>query len=95
MSAVRESFLDMFTAALTQTLPEIVAQVSDSVLKAVQPWVSTQIKNATRCDSPLLKRKTASRQAVEESGSGPALGGPVQPLTGTAPAPSPSRSPAT
>ncbi|KAH7959218.1 hypothetical protein HPB49_009394 [Dermacentor silvarum] len=65
MLAVRKSFLDMFTAALTQTLPEIVAQVSDSVL------------------------------AVEESGSGSALGGPVQPLTGTAPAPSPSWSPAT
>ncbi|KAH8020854.1 hypothetical protein HPB51_005381 [Rhipicephalus microplus] len=39
MSAVRESFQDMFTAALTQALPEIVAQVSNSVLKAVQPWV--------------------------------------------------------
>ncbi|KAL3181703.1 hypothetical protein MRX96_036223 [Rhipicephalus microplus] len=37
MSAVRESFQDMFTAALTQALPEIVAQVSNSVLKAVQP----------------------------------------------------------
>lgn len=95
MSAVRESFLDMFTAALTQTLPEIVAQVSDSVLNAMQPWVSSQIKNATRCDTPLLKRKTASRQAAEESGSGPALGGPVQPLIGTAPAPGPSRSPTT
>ncbi|KAL3223555.1 hypothetical protein MRX96_049744 [Rhipicephalus microplus] len=31
-SAVRESFPDMFTAALTQALPEIVAQVSNSVL---------------------------------------------------------------
>ncbi|KAL3206117.1 hypothetical protein MRX96_052891 [Rhipicephalus microplus] len=39
MSAVRESFQDMFTAALTQALPEIVAQVFNSVLKAVQPWV--------------------------------------------------------
>ncbi|KAL3204525.1 hypothetical protein MRX96_011529 [Rhipicephalus microplus] len=37
MSAVRESFQDMFTAALTQALPEIVAQVSNSVLKAMQP----------------------------------------------------------
>ncbi|KAH8029400.1 hypothetical protein HPB51_000199 [Rhipicephalus microplus] len=37
MSAVRESFQDMFTAALTQALPEIVAQVSNSVLKAAQP----------------------------------------------------------
>ncbi|KAH7965074.1 hypothetical protein HPB49_003287 [Dermacentor silvarum] len=81
MSAVRESFLDMFTATLTQTLPEIVAQ----------PWVSTQIKNATRCDSSLLKRKTASRQAAEESGSGAALGGPVQPLIRTAPSPGSSR----
>ncbi|KAH7986268.1 hypothetical protein HPB49_026053 [Dermacentor silvarum] len=95
MSAVRESFLDMFTAALTQTLPEIVAKVSDPVLNAMQPWVSTQIKCAARCDSPLLKRKTASRQAAEESGSGPALGGPVQPLTSTAPPPGPSRSPTT
>ncbi|KAH7938199.1 hypothetical protein HPB49_021596 [Dermacentor silvarum] len=95
MSAVRESFLDMFTAALTQTLPEIVAQVSDSVLNVMQPWVSSQIKNATRCDTPLLKRKTASRQAAEESGSGPALGVPVQPLIGTAPAPGPSQSPNT
>ncbi|KAH7965202.1 hypothetical protein HPB49_004646 [Dermacentor silvarum] len=34
--AVRESFLDMFTVAVTQTLPEIVAQVSDSVLNAMQ-----------------------------------------------------------
>ncbi|KAH7949781.1 hypothetical protein HPB49_015341 [Dermacentor silvarum] len=88
---IRESFLEMFTAALRQTLPEIVAQVSDSVLNAMQPWVSSQIKNATRCDSPVLKRKTASRQAAEESGSGPALGGPVQPLIGTASAPGPSR----
>ncbi|KAH8034032.1 hypothetical protein HPB51_019097 [Rhipicephalus microplus] len=39
MSAVRESFQDMFTAALTQALPEIVAQVSNSVFKAMQPWV--------------------------------------------------------
>ncbi|KAH6937019.1 hypothetical protein HPB50_025108 [Hyalomma asiaticum] len=37
MSAVRESFQDMFMAALTQALPDIVAQVSNSVLKAVQP----------------------------------------------------------
>ncbi|KAH7958905.1 hypothetical protein HPB49_006371 [Dermacentor silvarum] len=95
MSAVRESFLDMFTAALTQTLPEIVAQVSDSLLNAMQPWVSSQIKNSTRCDSPLLKRKTASPQAAEQSGSGPALGGPVRPLTGTAPAFGSSRSPTT
>ncbi|KAH7945973.1 hypothetical protein HPB49_018400 [Dermacentor silvarum] len=95
ISAVGESFLDMLTAALTQTLPEIVAQVADSVLNAMQPWVSSQIKNATRCDSPLLKRKTVSRQAAEESGSGPAPGGPVQPLIGTAPAPGPSRSPTT
>ncbi|KAH7941814.1 hypothetical protein HPB49_017680 [Dermacentor silvarum] len=92
MSAVRESFLDMFTAELTQTLPEIVAQFSDSALNATQPWVSSQIKNATRCDTPLLKRKTASHQAAEETSSGPALGGPVQPLIGTAPAPGPSRS---
>ncbi|KAH7951152.1 hypothetical protein HPB52_005331 [Rhipicephalus sanguineus] len=74
MSAVRASFQDMFTAALTQALPEIVAQVSDSVLKAVQPWVSTQIKNTTQCDSPQLKRKTASRQAVDEDFSGLAPG---------------------
>ncbi|KAH7936427.1 hypothetical protein HPB52_023412 [Rhipicephalus sanguineus] len=32
MSAVRASFQDMFTAALTQALPEIVAQVSESFL---------------------------------------------------------------
>ncbi|KAL3215622.1 hypothetical protein MRX96_000238 [Rhipicephalus microplus] len=35
ISAVRGSLQDMFTAALTQALPEIVAQVSNSVLKAV------------------------------------------------------------
>ncbi|KAH6936201.1 hypothetical protein HPB50_014943 [Hyalomma asiaticum] len=82
MSAVRESFQDMFTAALTQALPEIVAQVSNSVLKAMQPW----------CDSPQLKRKPASRQAAEESFSGPAPGGPVRLLTAAAPAPCPDRS---
>ncbi|KAH7959964.1 hypothetical protein HPB49_015596 [Dermacentor silvarum] len=74
---------------------QIMSAVSDSVLNAMQPWVSSQIKNATRCDTPLLKRKTASRQAAEESGSGPALGGPVQPLIGTAPAHGQSRSPNT
>ncbi|KAL3183317.1 hypothetical protein MRX96_000293 [Rhipicephalus microplus] len=47
MSAVRESFQDIFTAALTQALPEIVVQVSNSVLKAVQPWVIAKIKNTT------------------------------------------------
>ncbi|KAH7971675.1 hypothetical protein HPB52_002166 [Rhipicephalus sanguineus] len=94
MSAVRASFQDMFTAALTQALPEIVAQVSDSVLKAVQPWVSTQIKNTTQCDSPQLKRKTASRQAVDEDFSGLAPGGPVRPPMAAAPAPGPGRSPA-
>ncbi|KAL1465931.1 hypothetical protein MTO96_043045, partial [Rhipicephalus appendiculatus] len=78
MSAVRESFQDMFMAALTQALLEIVAQVSDSVLKAVQPWITTQIKNTTQCDPPQLKRKTASRQAVEESCSGTATGGPAR-----------------
>ncbi|KAL3186685.1 hypothetical protein MRX96_026843 [Rhipicephalus microplus] len=72
MSAVRESFQDMFTAALTQALPEIVAQVSNSVLKAMQPWVITQIKNITQSDSPQVKRKPASRQAAEEGFSGPA-----------------------
>ncbi|KAL1486638.1 hypothetical protein MTO96_031310, partial [Rhipicephalus appendiculatus] len=87
MSAVRESFQDMFMAALTQALPEIVAQVSDSVLKAVQPWITTQIKNTTQCDPPQLKRKTASRQAVEESCSGTATGGPARLLPGAAPAP--------
>ncbi|KAL1475774.1 hypothetical protein MTO96_037034, partial [Rhipicephalus appendiculatus] len=86
MSAVRESFQDMFMAALTQALPEIVAQVSDSVLKAVQPWITTQIKNTTQCDPPQLKRKTASRQAVEESCSGTATGGPARLLPGAAPA---------
>ncbi|KAH6923797.1 hypothetical protein HPB50_007148 [Hyalomma asiaticum] len=70
MSAVRESFQDMFMAALTQALPDIVAQVSNSVLKAVQPWVKTQIKNTTQCDPPQLKRKPGSRQAAEESFSG-------------------------
>ncbi|KAH7961395.1 hypothetical protein HPB52_008796 [Rhipicephalus sanguineus] len=94
MSAVRASFQDMFTAALTQALPEIMAQVSDSVLKAVQPWVSTQIKNTTQCDSPQLKRKTASRQAVDEDFSGLAPGGPVRPPIAAAPAPGPGRSPA-
>ncbi|KAL3216482.1 hypothetical protein MRX96_033034 [Rhipicephalus microplus] len=74
MSAVRESFQDMFTAALTQALPEIVAQVSNSVLKAVQPWVIAQIKNTTQSDSPHVKRKPASRQAAEEGFSGPAPG---------------------
>ncbi|KAL3208673.1 hypothetical protein MRX96_038935 [Rhipicephalus microplus] len=74
MSAVRESFQDMFTAALTQALPEIVAPVSNSVLKAMQPWVITQIKNTTQSDSPQVKRKPASRQAAEEGFSGPALG---------------------
>ncbi|KAH6942292.1 hypothetical protein HPB50_003182 [Hyalomma asiaticum] len=94
MSAVRESFQDMFMAALTQALPDIVAQVSNSVLKAVQPWVSTQIKNTTQCDPPQLKRKPASRQAAEESFSGSAPGGPVRLLTAAAPAPGPDRSPA-
>ncbi|KAL3200986.1 hypothetical protein MRX96_043168 [Rhipicephalus microplus] len=74
MSAVRESFQDMFTAALTQALPEIVAQVSNSVLKAMQPWVIAQIKNTTQSDSPQVKRKPASRQAAEEGFSGPAPG---------------------
>ncbi|KAH7940240.1 hypothetical protein HPB52_022560 [Rhipicephalus sanguineus] len=92
MSAVRTSFQDMFTAALTQALPEIVAQVSDSVLKAVQPWVSAQIKNTTQCCPPQLKRKTASRQAVDEDFSGLAPGGPVQHLMAAAPAPCPGRS---
>ncbi|KAH6928177.1 hypothetical protein HPB50_012390 [Hyalomma asiaticum] len=94
MSAVRESFQDMFMSALTQALPDIVAQVSNSVLKALQPWVSTQIKNTTQCDPPQLKRKPASRQAAEESFSGSAPGGPVRLLTAAAPAPGPDRSPA-
>ncbi|KAL1475559.1 hypothetical protein MTO96_037200 [Rhipicephalus appendiculatus] len=95
MSAVRESFQDMFMAALTQALPEIVTQVTDSVLKAVQPWISTQITNTTQCDPPQLKRKTASRQAVEEKFSGTATGGPAWLLPGAAPAPGPSHSPRT
>ncbi|KAL3226590.1 hypothetical protein MRX96_048947 [Rhipicephalus microplus] len=74
MSVVRESFQDMFTAALTQALPEIVAQVSNSVLKAVQPWVIAPIKNTTQSDSPQVKSKSASRQAAEEGFSGPAPG---------------------
>ncbi|KAH8036656.1 hypothetical protein HPB51_003442 [Rhipicephalus microplus] len=74
MSAVREFFQDMFTAALTQALPEILAQVSNSVLKAVQPWVIAQIKNTTQSDSPQVKYKPASRQAAEEGFSGPAPG---------------------
>ncbi|KAH8029474.1 hypothetical protein HPB51_000646 [Rhipicephalus microplus] len=74
MSAVRESFQDMFTTALTQALPEIVAQVSNSVLKVVQPWVIAQIKNTTQSDSPQVKRKPASRQAAEEGFLGPAPG---------------------
>ncbi|KAL3196623.1 hypothetical protein MRX96_001617 [Rhipicephalus microplus] len=74
MTAVRESFQDMFTAALTQALPEIVAQVSNSVLKAVQPWVIAQIKNTTQSDSPQVTRKPASRQAAEEGFSGLAPG---------------------
>ncbi|KAL3191316.1 hypothetical protein MRX96_018724 [Rhipicephalus microplus] len=72
MSAFRESFPDIFTAAFTQALSEIVAQVSNSVLKAVQPWVIAQIKNTTQSDSPQVKRKSASRQAAEEGFSGPA-----------------------
>ncbi|KAH6924240.1 hypothetical protein HPB50_014140 [Hyalomma asiaticum] len=94
MSAVRESFQDMFMAALTQPLPDIVAQVSNSVLKAVQPWVSTQIKNTTQCDAPQLKRKPAFGQAAEESFSGSAPDGPVRLLTAAAQAPGPHRSPA-
>ncbi|KAL3189794.1 hypothetical protein MRX96_020822 [Rhipicephalus microplus] len=74
MWAVRESFQDMFTAALTQALPEIVAQVSNSDLKAVQPWVIAQVKNTTQSDSPLLKRNPASRQAAEEGFWRPAPG---------------------
>ncbi|KAH8023674.1 hypothetical protein HPB51_015170 [Rhipicephalus microplus] len=74
MSAVRESFQDMFTAALTQALPEIVAMISNSVLKAVQPWVIAQIKNTTQSSSPQVKHKSASRQAAEEGFSGPAPG---------------------
>ncbi|KAL3189880.1 hypothetical protein MRX96_020894 [Rhipicephalus microplus] len=74
MSAVRESFQDMFTAALTQALSEIVAQVSNSVFKAVQPWVIAQIKNTTQSDSPQVKHKPASRQAAEEGFLGPAPG---------------------
>ncbi|KAH6919640.1 hypothetical protein HPB50_029370 [Hyalomma asiaticum] len=65
ISAVHESFQDMFTTGLTQALPEIVAQVSNLVLKALQPWVSTQIKISTQCDSPQLKRKPTSCQAAE------------------------------
>ncbi|KAH7972877.1 hypothetical protein HPB52_018278 [Rhipicephalus sanguineus] len=78
MSAVRASFQDM----------------SRQLLKAVQPWVSTQIKNTTQCEPPQLKRKTASRQAVEEDLSGLAPGGPVRPLMAATPAPGPGRSPA-
>ncbi|KAH7998720.1 hypothetical protein HPB51_026383 [Rhipicephalus microplus] len=74
MSAVRESFQDMFTAALMQALPEIVAQVFNSVLKAVQPWVIAQIKNTTQSDSPQVKRKPTSHQAAEKGFSGPAAG---------------------
>ncbi|KAH8041422.1 hypothetical protein HPB51_015480 [Rhipicephalus microplus] len=74
MLAVRESFQDMFTAALTQALPEILAQVSNSVLRAVQPWVIAEIKNTTQSDSPQVKRKPASRQAAEEGFSGRAPG---------------------
>ncbi|KAL3191228.1 hypothetical protein MRX96_018796 [Rhipicephalus microplus] len=74
MSAVRESFQDMFTAALMQELSEIVAQVSNSVLKAVQPWVIAQIKNTTQSDSPQVKRKPTSHQAAEKGFSGPAAG---------------------
>ncbi|XP_077485817.1 uncharacterized protein LOC144096826 [Amblyomma americanum] len=87
MSAVRESFQDMFKAALTQALPDLMAQVTDSVLRAVKPWVSTQNKNATSCESPHLKRKTASRQAAEEHGSRSAAGGSVRPIAGVALAP--------
>ncbi|KAH8008644.1 hypothetical protein HPB51_000389 [Rhipicephalus microplus] len=74
MSVVHESFQDMFTAALTQALPEIVAQVSNSVLKAVQPWGIAQIKHTTQSDFLQVKRKSASRQAAEEGFSGPAPG---------------------
>ncbi|KAH6924172.1 hypothetical protein HPB50_013250 [Hyalomma asiaticum] len=114
MWAVRESFQDMFTAALTQALPDIAGsacvthsrigpssawvistlQVSNSILKAVEPWLSTQIKNTTQCDSPQLKRKPASRQAAEESFLGSAPGGPARLLTAAAPPPGPDRSPA-
>ncbi|KAL3204283.1 hypothetical protein MRX96_053046 [Rhipicephalus microplus] len=73
-SRASPGFQDMFTAALTQALPEIVAQVSNSVLKAVQPWVIAQIKNTTQSDSPQVKRKPASRQAAEEGFSGSAPG---------------------
>ncbi|KAL3184266.1 hypothetical protein MRX96_032151 [Rhipicephalus microplus] len=61
MSAVRVSFQDMFTAALTQALPEIVAQVSNSVLKAMQPWVIAQIKTPLRATP---RRLSASRPPV-------------------------------
>ncbi|KAH7936422.1 hypothetical protein HPB52_023407 [Rhipicephalus sanguineus] len=81
MSAVRASFQDMFTAALTQALPEIVAQVSDSVLKAVQPWVaSAQVtsrsersvlvldKAASQCCGPLRKSSRPEVAAVFTGG---------------------------
>ncbi|KAH7984372.1 hypothetical protein HPB52_020034 [Rhipicephalus sanguineus] len=47
-----------------------------------------------QCDSPQLKRKTASRQAVDEDFSGLAPGGPVRPPMAATPAPGPGRSPA-
>ncbi|KAL3224326.1 hypothetical protein MRX96_049537 [Rhipicephalus microplus] len=74
MSAVHESFQDMFTAAVMQALSEIVAQVSNSVLKVVQPWVIARNKNTTQSDSPQVKRKPASRHAAEEGFLGPAPG---------------------
>ncbi|KAH8008777.1 hypothetical protein HPB51_004167 [Rhipicephalus microplus] len=79
MSAVCESFQDMFTAALTQALPEIVAQVSKSVLKAVQPWVIAQIKNTTQSDSTQVETQagfpSGSRRRLFGAGSscGPVL----------------------
>ncbi|KAH6945010.1 hypothetical protein HPB50_006731 [Hyalomma asiaticum] len=77
LATVRESFQGMFTAAFTQAPLGILTQVSDSLHKAMQAWVSSRLDNITQCDPPQLKRKPASCQAVKEVFSGPAPDGPV------------------
>ncbi|KAL3224264.1 hypothetical protein MRX96_049578 [Rhipicephalus microplus] len=62
------------TSRLTSVSRQDADTVSNSVLKAMQPWVIAQIKNTTQTDSPQVKRKPASRQAAEEGFSGPAPG---------------------
>ncbi|KAL3196429.1 hypothetical protein MRX96_015482 [Rhipicephalus microplus] len=70
----RNMTLDKDDERRTTRAKAMARKVSNSVLKAMQPWVIAQIKNTTQSDSPQVKRKPASRQAAEEGFSGLAPG---------------------